>query len=495
MGNGETIRDYLISLGFRVDTNSLQQANNAMNTMESLVRRFASTSVTRFAVAGTAVVAFVAAVIVSIKKLTSDLAQNDLEMEKWSRAMFTTKDNAYALNDSIKAMGVSMQDLYLSPELLDNFNKLRQQSFQMMPPEEFEKQMKFVRSIAFEWQRFTLEVTYALRWVGYYLFKYLEKPLSDMKLSFKGFNDIFIKEMPKWTKTIAQVLSWFVRLGSSIVTVGKTIWNIFKEIPKSLLIAGGAVKGFFMLLKTGPIGWIIAGLTTLLLLIDDFQTYNRGGKSAFQGLWEGLEDNGVFKGVTDLKDSFMDLLKSVGNIIDKVWELIKTLTGTTSFKEFADLLENRISHVLEGIAKWIQTITDLLNGDFKKALEDAQGYYREMFQNGQEWDYDQILENQWGALKSSGEIITNPSKWWEDVKKSWNDLINGNVPLVNPQASLNSMNNAAYVTPQTYRGSVNTNQTNNFNIHGGGEPGAVAMAVSRQIPTNIMVHNNRRVIV
>lgn len=284
----DIIKEYLVGLGFNVDKNSLDQAKNAMGEAEKTVSKFAGASVTQFAVAGIAVTAFVATATIGIAKFLEGLAKTDLESQKLARQLWMSKDNAMAFNNTLKAMGANLQDLYLSPELAQNFIKLRQEAFNLRPPDEYAEQMKFIRSIVFEFQRLKLEATYAMQWIGYYLEKYLQKPLEQFKLGLKNLNDSIVKNMPSWTKQVAQVASWFVRLGLAAIKGGEAIIKLFNSLPESLKIATGAFVGFFALLKMGPIGWIIAGLTAILLLLDDFQTYQEGGELNSRRCGSGL---------------------------------------------------------------------------------------------------------------------------------------------------------------------------------------------------------------
>lgn len=465
------IKDYLVSLGFSVDSNSLSNAKSAMSDAEGFVKRFANSSVTQFAVATAAVGTFVAVINKAIASVTVQLAQNDLEMEKWARSMYTSKENAVVLNNAIKAMGVSMSDLYLSPELLDNFKKLQSQSVNLLPPAEYSKQMKFIRSIMFEWQRFKLIVTYAMQWVGYYLFKYISKPLQDLKLSFKGFNDLLSKTMPEWTKVIAQVLSWFVRLGIAAATAGKEIINLFQELPRHVIVTGSALTGLFAIMRMGPIGWLIAGLTALLLLMDDYAGYKNHKKSAFAGIWEELEDDGA---LGDLKKNTSDILTNISQLVISLGEFMDKLAKLMGFKNFADFLEKAF---LVGLRE--------LNKLLKEANQGLEGLNKIADGKVKEGSKD---------LGNSAKDLTkdfSPGGW---ILKGFKNLITGAFGGGDPEANLNSyMQNKGYIAPQAYHRSITSNQTNNFSIYGGGEPSAVAMAVSGKIPTNILTRSTRGV--
>jgi hypothetical protein len=146
--------------------------------MDKTVEKFAGNSVKQFALAGSAVASFFVAANIGIAKYMQGLAKADLQNEMFARRMWMSKENAVAYKNTMSALGAELQDLYLSPELLQRYNELRKQAGQMAPPQEYSEQMKKIRDVTFEFQRLKLEATYAMQWIGYYLSKYLENLLA-----------------------------------------------------------------------------------------------------------------------------------------------------------------------------------------------------------------------------------------------------------------------------------------------------------------------------
>lgn len=373
----DVIKEYLVGLGFSTDMNSFNQAQKSVDDLGKKINSFASTSTKQFVTAGTAVSSFLVAANVGIAKFVTGIAKADLENEKFARRMWMNKDAAVAYKDSLSALGANLQDLYLSPELLQRYSQLRQQAGQMTAPKEYSQQMKEIRDVVFEFQRMKLEATYAMRWVGYYLFKYLEKPIGNIKKSLKTLNDNITKTMPQWTQKIAQGLSWIVRLGESAVSIITGLIKIINGLSPATKTAGLAIAGFFGLLNMGPLGWIITGLTTLLLLLDDYNTYKSGGKSLFEKEWKQLD---IFmntmknNGVLDKFNTSLDgISKSLGHILDYATEIYKKVLNYFGFKDFSDFINQTLITALQsletslkGIAGALQTIDGILSGDTSK---------------------------------------------------------------------------------------------------------------------------------
>lgn len=319
----ETIKSYLVSLGFSVDQNSYNDATKAMDNAGKVVSKFASGAVSKFALAGVAVSAFVTTAVTGLAMFVSGLAKADLQNDKLARQMWMSKENAEAYNNTLKAMGATLQDLYLSPELMRNFQLLREQANNMRAPDEYYEQMKLIRSIQFEFTRFKLEASYALQWIGYYFIKYMSGPIQNIKLTLNEINGIIVKTMPSWTKVVAQVMSWFAQFGITTVRAIKDLIHVFDEIgqaiPKNVKLIGAALAGLGLIIETGPIGIITTLLVAAILLLNDFYTYLDGGESQFGPFWAKLEGMGkrikaVFEEVKETVQGLFDDLKDNGTL-------------------------------------------------------------------------------------------------------------------------------------------------------------------------------------
>lgn len=100
------------------------------------------------------------------------------------------------------------------------------------------------------------------------------------------------------------------------------------NLARFFAIAGTAITAFFLpaLVKMGvalaanPITWLVMGLGTLILVIDDLVSYMRGGQSALADFWgifgTGEELSAALNGIlTTLKETFAEflpVLKSMG---------------------------------------------------------------------------------------------------------------------------------------------------------------------------------------
>lgn len=366
----ETIKSYLVSLGFAVDQSSYNEATKSIDKAGDHVAKFAGGAVKNLAMAGAAVTSFAAAAVVGIAKFLDGLGQASIKNEMLARQMWITEQNAMAFNSTLKAMGVSLQDLYLSPTLMSQFQQLRKEANNLQAPAEYKNEIQLIQSISFEFKRMKLEATYALQWIGYYFIKYMSGPILQIKLTLSEINDVIVKKMPSWTKVVAQVMSWFAQFGITTVRAIKDVGRVFDDlgsgIPKNIKLIGGALAALGLIIETGPLGILIAIFTVAILLLNDFYTYLDGGESAFGPFWKKLMS--MTSGISDTIDN---VKKSIAGFLD---DLGKNGTLDNLQKNFTNTFDI-IKTVIDGAKTWVQDLFSELSkqgvlADLKQSFED-----------------------------------------------------------------------------------------------------------------------------
>lgn len=374
------LKEYLVKLGYDVDIPSYDKFMSTIDMADAGIANFGGVSKATFASAGAAVTAFVGTANMAMLSFISSVAKADMETAKFARRMWMTKENARALKNVLGVLDEEMEDIALNAELRQQFFQLRKEAFALNTPSDYNNQMVEIRSMIFEFKRLKLEATYAAQWIGYYLYKYVKEPLTGIKNTLKGANDYISTSMPVWTKNIAQVFSWVLRLGIAFARTGVQVVDVVRKLPKEFKIAAIAIAGLWSIVKANPFTLVMLAIASMLLMLDDFYTYIDGGEAKFKGLWEWmvglydkLEDTGAIEDFTnalsDMWDNTKDISKSIKNILDELSKLV-------GFEGFGDLMENNfiksfqaLNTVLEGVAGSLQAINDLLTGDWGSFIE------------------------------------------------------------------------------------------------------------------------------
>lgn len=121
----QTIKSYLVKLGFAVDKGEASKFSEAIKKSATDAERFAKDLTKSFAAAGLAVVGTLAAVGVGLVDLFASSANADLKFQILGRRMLTTTSVAREMSIALDAMGVSLEDIIGGPpELGQRYTRL-----------------------------------------------------------------------------------------------------------------------------------------------------------------------------------------------------------------------------------------------------------------------------------------------------------------------------------------------------------------------------------
>lgn len=330
---------------------SILDANNATGELAteggSAFKLFSSGAVASLG----AIVAAIAVLVVAAKglwKFLDELAEQDIGYEKLSRQLWTTKENAKEVDMALKTLGISMQDLWLSPTLLKQFNQLRQDSAALKLPKEYTDNLKIVQGVSLEFKRFQQLVQLGFQWIGNYILKYAAGPLAEIKETLHDLNGSLIQDIKPIGKAIGSVIGILVRVLAVIMKIGLFVANTFPSIISIIKLIGKIGTAFDNLpepvkksLKTvaSLILLISSPLLLIIGLIDDLMTYFKGGKSVIGGTLDKIANK--FSWLSDKISGFGTTVK---NIFTGIGNYIKKLID-----EKIEYLENKFAIVKKAI--------------------------------------------------------------------------------------------------------------------------------------------------
>jgi len=500
----ETIKSYLVSLGFEVDKGSYDQTKKAIDSVDVGLTKFAGDAIKNLAKASTAVAAFGVAAVVGTAKFLNGLGNQEIQMEILSRQLWTTQQQAQAFNATLKSMGATLQELYLSPTLMKQYQQLHQIALQMATPTDYKQQIQMIQNVQLQFKQMKLEAYYALQWIGYYFIKYMSGPISKVHDVLQSINNVIIKNMPTWTKKVAEVMASFVQAGYYI---GQALGKVYTWLKTILQYVPGWAKGIAAALAilsiSNPFMLFIEGIGAAILLLDDFETYLQNpSKSAFPQLWawvvkttDALKKMGIGKKIAgDIKTSF-DWLGSTMQKVKKFTEnmyttfqkngTIKAYTGSVSslFKAFSDLwgslgnVITGIGHLFglfnnssgsSGLQNFFQLIADLAIGAIKElsgAIEELSSLANLVGDalHGDWKGASQVLQNMWTGQNLANTGIISQS-----------DVTGAKGPAVGPPSYPYMFQNTGSSSSKTTQ--VNAPQT--VNVYGS-NPQSVASAIQQ----------------
>ena len=321
----ETFQEYLVKLGWNVDKQSFSSATSFIKSFASTVNNINKNIIGSVVSASSETYGIFKDIFTNLIKFTNGVAQADNATAEFARKMWTTKENALSFNTALNALGKSMDDVFtMTPEEFQYLTELRNLGKNIQPPKELYNMLKTVRQINNEFNKLKVMFSYGKQWVTYYFLKYMGTDLETIRNKFAKLNEWLMQNLPK-------IASFIAKIFYTIYRYGKVIFNVIESVVKSLkdlwdsMDAGqrGLVKfgaGFLALLKMGPIGLFIAAILFIIELLDDIQTWKRGGKSLFGDVYDSVfgGENKKFSGIAGTIQRFVELKDLVLEILDHI---------------------------------------------------------------------------------------------------------------------------------------------------------------------------------
>lgn len=466
MAAADTMKRYLVEIGWDIDEEGFKKSLGIVNSTASKLTGKAAGIASSFIKAAGTVANVLITVNESLVSVVETTAKLDIETERLARQYWTTEQNARSFSTALNVLGKSTSDLmYMTSEEYKQFVELNKLGRTLEAPKDLDKYLQQVRALNFEVNRLKMIFQYGTRWVTYWISMFTGKDVESFTKKLRNLGDFIIKNIQPITKAIAKFFEIFYRLGKAgikILTVlGKAIFYVVdlldSQIARAILIIGVLSK----VLLASPINMFIGALVMLLLLIDDYMTWKRGGDSALD--WSEFDES-----ISDLKKSLGELKDSLQPIKDDLDHIWNEIFGDTSkiniIQNFVDTVAsglNLISSALSDITYFI----DLLSG--KESLDGFLGKKSKIF----DW-----LEENTGLFKGPIGWLFGRGKW------------TGEKNLFERIAGFFS-SGSAIAGAMTYGGdttSSTTTMTNHFNIYGNDADSIgneVASRLTRMYPT------------
>lgn len=209
MANRNILDEYLVKLGFSVDTVQYAGFANALRDSSSLVNNQylkMAKNVLEFQAAATGMFAAVGAAAIGIVDKT---AMADQEYRLLALHMFTSLPVARELKVALDALGQPLENVMWDPELAARFHQLvkDQQTLTQQLGPDFEKQMEKIRDVRFEFSRFGVELQYLTMNIVQDLARAFGTNIDGMLEKLHHFNAWFIANIPYFAYVISTKLT------------------------------------------------------------------------------------------------------------------------------------------------------------------------------------------------------------------------------------------------------------------------------------------------
>lgn len=368
MAEVDVLKSYLIKIKHVVDEASRDKAMAEIDTTKSKLSNLFSIVTSSSVKAGAMILSTLISVNAAVGKTLIDAAKLDVETERMARNLWTSEKNARALQTSLDAVGSSFDEInYMTMEEFQRMMSLRNFGLSLEAPAEAQQTLKLLRDFVYLTDKLQVLLRYAGQWFVYYIGKYTGNDLIKLRNKASAFLDYLSNKLPVVMEKVSKFFYIFIRLGQVtikiIVKLGEGLFWLLDRIPKKALAAGVGITAFLGMLKLGPVGLFIMALTTLLLLLEDYMTWQEGGKSLLGDKWQAMtnafdDENSIFGKIKKTTGNIFDNVDAIKNTISKSLHPLKEMNDKFGLMEKSS---NAIRTAFEVIGSVIEGSLEFIN--------------------------------------------------------------------------------------------------------------------------------------
>jgi hypothetical protein len=271
---------------------------------------------------------------------------------------------------------------------------------------------------------------------------------------------------------------------SSVSVVIGSVYDVLSKLTPE-------AAGFIALFTAGWVGMLnpitltLAAIAAILLLINDYNTYENGGKSSFGDVWQQLDKSGVFD---RLKTSIGDLVTH----LDELFNIKGTTFTGSALGNFMEGFFNLLNDIVLMLDRLIETADKISTSTGIKTLLSRLGYEAS----------NESSKNELGSVPGgvegpagismqpinntppTGFAATTPDSPWYSKALSWlrksivPSMFWNDAPTATAQAAGNNISTLNRVSSPSF--------AQNINIYGATDPNATGNAVSSITSTAII---------
>lgn len=229
MSDVQTLKSYLVGLGFSVDAQQYKKFENTLAGAAKTVARETASIGGNLLKWQLSIIGMFTTVSTAILGTMDKVAQADQEYRLFGERMFISTNNARSLKIALDALGEPMEAIAFDPELHERFMQLQKDQKAMGTGlgGSFEAQMRGIRDMSFQLTRLKVEFQYLTMGTVSNIFKTLFGD-GDVTKKLAQWNDWIINNLPMMAKQFSTYL----------VPVLKDTWEILKDVGKLLGVFG-----------------------------------------------------------------------------------------------------------------------------------------------------------------------------------------------------------------------------------------------------------------
>ena len=359
---GDVLQEYVVKLTTIVDNQGVQ-------------------SILRFLDSGKlkamGITAAISGATTAVYSFIKSAAEGEKALDQLARKQKKNVEDVRASETALKSMGKTIKEVKKDADLKKTYEQLVKINKEMALPN-MKQTLGVLNNLRFAFAELKSAAQYAIDWIGARVLRQLEEPIKRITEKLSGVAKWIRDNMVSVTTKIGSILTGFAKGVIGIVEGFSKITKFVNDLDPGIRKLGTAISIVFAILKSGPVGQILAAITMIGGLIDDYENFMYNRKSGVndsigQQLYN--RENGYFdengflneKGKSFLSNNNIDPTDIVGVGFSGLWGTLFPESGEAQ-------VESALSRVLSSFnEKLLEIQKTLREGDLFGWLKDPSG--------------------------------------------------------------------------------------------------------------------------
>lgn len=238
--DGRVIEEYLVSLGWKIDTPGYATFKGTLKRVEREVESHTSGITKLFVGAAATIIGTYAAIAGATIALMEHVAESDLGFQLYALRMYMSVDAAKKLKMATDALGHSLEEIAWNPELMAQYRQLikDQERMQGGLGNDFERQMRAIRDVTTEITRLKLTAQYLMQGVTVNLARAFGLINPD------GTDGPALVKLREWINSLQENLPGISsEIATNLHEILLQVWHTIENIASTFLKFVGAIYG------------------------------------------------------------------------------------------------------------------------------------------------------------------------------------------------------------------------------------------------------------
>ena len=298
------LQEYVIRLSADVDNTGVSKIMSLldMNKMKALGLTAALTAATT-----------------AVYKFIESATKKEIELDNLAKKQKKSIEDTRAQKEALDQMGMSLNDIKKDAALKSIYDDLVKFNKEMEMPNASGAIAK-VRLLQGAFWKLKSAVSYVVQRVGLQMLENLEQPMDRFTSKLNKISDWIRDNFTSITTKISKAMTGFSKGIITIVEGVEKVIEFINKIPDGVKGVAAAIAALFAIIKSGPIGWLLAAVTAIGDIVHDFENYQYNKENGFKKGDEGYVENlndliGIWDAVDDANKSGLEKVSTVGTLI------------------------------------------------------------------------------------------------------------------------------------------------------------------------------------